>query len=85
MRTSRGLIGPPFSHSPLPAVAAGVARQFLARTNPDGDDPFARLAGAGSSFSRAGENIARNRSLPGPTQAAVNAWMASDGHRANIL
>jgi uncharacterized protein YkwD len=36
----------------------------------------------GMSYRTAGENIAMGQSTP---QAVVNAWMNSEGHRANIL
>jgi len=58
-----------------------VARSFFAHTNPDGDSPFDRLANAGIDFSAAAENIAYGYPTP---QAVLDAWLASDGHRANI-
>lgn len=58
-----------------------VARNFFAHTNPDGDSPFDRLANAGIDFSAAAENIAYGYPTP---EAVLDAWLASDGHRANI-
>ena len=58
-----------------------VARGFFSHTNPDGESPFDRLAAAGVSYSAAGENIAYGY----PTaESVLAAWLASDGHRANI-
>jgi len=58
-----------------------LARDFFAHTNPDGDSPFDRLANAGIGFSAAAENIAYGYPTP---EAVLAAWLASDGHRANI-
>jgi len=58
-----------------------VARDFFAHTNPDGDSPFDRLANAGIDFSAAAENIAYGYPTP---EMVLDAWLASDGHRANI-
>jgi uncharacterized protein YkwD len=56
-------------------------RGFFSHTNPDGLDPFARARAAGITYSRA-ENIAYGQ----PDAAAVmTPWMASSGHRQNIL
>jgi uncharacterized protein YkwD len=58
-----------------------VQRGFFDHTNPDGESPFDRLAGAGISYSRAAENIAAGQ----PTaQVVLDAWLNSSGHRANI-
>lgn len=58
-----------------------VARAYFSHTNPDGLDPFQRMAAAGISYLDAAENIAW-----GPDVAwAHNALMNSPGHRANIL
>jgi len=61
-----------------------VDRGFFAHTNPDGDDPFERMANAGITYSTAGENIAFN-TFSDPVVTAVNGWMNSEGHRNNIL
>lgn len=57
-------------------------RNFFDHTNPDGKSPFDRIRGAGITYSIAAENIAAGQSTP---EAAVAAWMNSEGHRANIL
>jgi uncharacterized protein YkwD len=61
-----------------------VARDFFDHTNPDGKDPFERMADAEITYSTAGENIAWN-SFPDPVATAVDGWMNSTGHRNNIL
>jgi uncharacterized protein YkwD len=59
-----------------------VARHFFNHTNPDGKDPFERMADAGFHGSAMAENIAMGYATP---QAAITGWMNSSGHRANIL
>ncbi|MEV6108823.1 CAP domain-containing protein [Streptomyces sp. NPDC051940] len=56
-------------------------RDFFDHTDPDGDDPWERAEAAGIS-NLGGENIARGQN---DAQAVMDAWMASEGHRANIL
>jgi uncharacterized repeat protein (TIGR01451 family) len=55
---------------------------FFSHTSSNGSSPWERINNAGYQFSYAAENIAAGYTTP---QAAVNAWMASPGHRANIL
>nr|HPK00770.1 CAP domain-containing protein [Candidatus Hydrogenedentota bacterium] len=62
-----------------------VDRDFFSHTSPDGGSLGDRLAGARVSYVRAGENIAWNRGYANPVTVAVEGWMASPGHRANIL
>jgi uncharacterized protein YkwD len=57
-------------------------RSFFSHTNPGGADPFDRMAGAGISYSNAGENIAMGYATPADV---MTGWMNSSGHRANIL
>lgn len=59
-----------------------VRRHYMDHTNPDGQDPGDRMAKAGYHGSGWGENIAAGYSS---AQKVFNAWMNSDGHRANIL
>lgn len=59
-----------------------ATRNFFSHTNPDGKSPFDRIKAAGISYRTAGENIAAGQRTP---QEVVNAWMNSEGHRANIL
>jgi len=59
------------------------ARQFFSHVNPSGQDPGARLAAAGvTGFATFGENIALGQRTPA---IVVSEWMASEGHRENIL
>ncbi|MEV0012138.1 CAP domain-containing protein [Streptomyces sp. NPDC047973] len=58
-----------------------AARDFFGHTDPDGATPWDRAAAAGVD-GLGGENIARGQA---DAQAVMDAWMASDGHRANIL
>ena len=61
-----------------------VARGFFAHVNPDGRNPFQRMGAAGLKYVSAGENIAMNN-FANAAQKAVEGWMASPPHRANIL
>ncbi len=58
-----------------------AARAFFDHTDPDGATPWDRAAKAGVT-GLGGENIARGQA---DAQAVMDAWMNSDGHRANIL
>lgn len=58
-----------------------AARGFFDHTDPDGKSPWDRASAAGVS-GLGGENIARGQA---DAEAVMAAWMASDGHRANIL
>lgn len=49
---------------------------------PDGSECFTVLDSTGLSYRSCGENIALGQRTP---QAVLDAWMQSDGHRANIL
>lgn len=58
-------------------------RSYFDHTNPDGEDPFDRMAQAGyTSFAAAGENIAAGSDDPALT---VQGWLDSDGHCANMM
>lgn len=58
-----------------------VDNNYFSHTSPIYASPFDMLKSYGISYKTAGENIAGNSSNSG----AVNAWMNSEGHRANIL
>ncbi|WP_181804176.1 CAP domain-containing protein [Streptomyces shenzhenensis] len=58
-----------------------AARDFFDHTDPNGNTPWDRAAAAGIS-DLGGENIARGQAT---AQAVMDAWMNSEGHRANIL
>lgn len=58
-------------------------RDFFDHVNPDGEDPFDRMAQAGyTSYASAGENIAAGSADPAQT---VQGWLASDEHCANMM
>ncbi len=58
-----------------------VDSNYFSHTSPIYGSPFNMMKSFGISYKTAGENIAGNSSNSG----AVNAWMNSEGHRANIL
>ncbi|MFF7717304.1 CAP domain-containing protein [Streptomyces sp. NPDC007988] len=58
-----------------------ATRSFFNHTDPEGDGPWDRAAQAGVGGLGA-ENIARGQA---DARTVMNAWMNSDGHRANIL
>jgi len=59
-----------------------AARGYFAHRTPDGRTPWDWIASAGYDFLAAAENLA----VGYPSDAAVvAAWMASDGHRHNLL
>ena len=57
-------------------------RGFFSHINPDGQTPGQRAAEVGIGWQAYGENIAFGQPSPG---SVMDAWMDSDGHRANIL
>ena len=85
-RASYGLA--PLSYSKeLEAVAYAHSKDmaqnnYFIHTNLSGQSPFDRMRSAGISYRSAAENIAAGQKTP---QEVVNAWMNSEGHRANIL
>ena len=58
-----------------------TARGYFNHTNLQGQSPFDRLKANGITYRLAGENIAYNSSI----EKMEAGWMASPGHRANIL
>ena len=63
-------------------VRAKEIVSVFSHTRPDGSSCFTALREAGVNYRGAGENIAYGQPS---AQAVVNAWMNSEGHRANIL
>ena len=55
---------------------------YFSHTSPTYGSPFQMMKSFGVRYKSAGENIARGQRTP---QAVVDAWMSSEGHRANIL
>jgi uncharacterized protein YkwD len=62
-----------------------AARHFFDHINPDRKDPFDRMADAGITYTRAGENTAYAAGYSDRATVVVNRWMNSTGHRDNIL
>ena len=80
-----------FSALTLDATLCGYARVksqdmhdqgYFSHTSPRYGSPFDMMRSFGVSYQYAGENIAMGYSSPADV---VNAWMNSEGHRANIL
>ncbi len=63
-------------------VRAKEIVQKFSHTRPDGSNFGTVLKEQGVSFKGSGENIAWGQKSP---EQVMNAWMNSDGHRANIL
>ena len=55
---------------------------YFSHTSPTYGSPFTMMQNLGISYRTAGENIAMGYTT---AEAVVNAWMNSEGHRANIL
>lgn len=62
-----------------------LAGGFLGHESPDGSEPADRVRAAGIGFRLVGENVARSLRPLGAVHGVVDEWMASPGHRANIL
>lgn len=58
-----------------------VDKNYFSHQSPTYGSPFDMMRQFGISFKTAGENIAGNQTV----DAAFKAWMASPGHKANIL
>jgi len=59
-----------------------AVRDFFDHTNPDGVGPDGRVTDAGYDWQLVGENIAAGQTTPAEV---VQAWVASDGHCANLM
>nr|WP_276606632.1 CAP domain-containing protein [Haliea sp. SAOS-164] len=73
----------------LESAALGHSRDmannnFFSHTGSNGSSLGTRASQAGYSWSALAENIAAGTSLSSPT-AAVQAWISSDGHCANMM
>ena len=85
-RILAGLV-PVLSDSKLVTAATNHAidmdtRNFFDHVNPDGHDAMWRIQHTGAAFSSYGENIAQGQTT---SNEVMSWWMASDGHKANIL
>lgn len=63
-------------------IRAEEIKSVFSHTRPDGSGWVSVLALLGIEYSGAGENLACGQSSP---SEVMNAWIASSGHRANIL
>ena len=82
---SREGIAPLAASSSLTSVAREHSEDMATNNYFDHGDPFARMSAAGISYTAAAENIyAGSGSLNSPS-AAFSGWMASEGHRTNML
>lgn len=73
--------------TPLMAVAEDKSEDmaknnYFSHTSPTYGSPFDQIQAAGIDYRAAGENIAQGQKSP---EEVVQAWMNSEGHRANIL
>ncbi len=59
-----------------------LKKNYWSHFAPDGTSPWSFIKNAGYDYTYAGQNLARGYTS---AQDAVNAWMASPDHRANIL
>ncbi|MGF7235729.1 MAG: CAP domain-containing protein [Frankia sp.] len=59
-----------------------AVHNYFGHNSQVGTTPFQRMVAAGYNFTVAAENIAAGQTTPA---AVMAAWMASPGHRANIL
>ena len=66
------------------AHSENMARQMRMEHTLDNKSPFDRMRDAGYKFANAGENIGTG-SDNAPVTLVMQAWMESEGHRANIL
>jgi len=57
-------------------------KDYWAHNSPDGTTPWYWFGQAGYSYSYAGENLAKDFDT---SSGVMDGWMASSGHRANIL
>jgi len=62
-----------------------AARGYSSHLSPEGVGTAGRARSRGLEFRRLAENIARNQRVDEPARTAVDGWMASRGHRENIL
>ncbi len=63
-------------------IRAKETKTSFSHTRPSGKSCFSVLSDLGISYMGAGENIAYGQNSP---DEVMNAWMNSEGHRANIL
>jgi uncharacterized protein YkwD len=85
-RQSSGLSTLTYNNQLAVAAAAKaqdmIAKGYWAHFGPSGETPWGFILSSGYQYEYAGENLAKNFMDSG---SVVNAWMASETHRANIL
>ncbi len=87
---SRGIFPPAPPLEPREALTCAArnhsydmaTEDYFDHVNPAGEQPWDRMARAGYPYRTAGENIAAGFALAAD---AVDAWLASDGHCANLM
>ncbi|MEU3413652.1 CAP domain-containing protein [Streptomyces sp. NPDC006658] len=89
VNTERGKVGcPALTLNPALTKAAQAhsedmaAHRNMSHTGSDGSDPGLRITAAGYTWSSYGENVAYGYAT---AEQVMAGWMASPGHRANIL
>ena len=75
-------LNPTLSLAALAKASDMVERNYFAHISPDGVKPWHWFKSLGYNYAYAGENLAVNFSDSLPVH---EAWMASEGHRKNIL
>ncbi len=75
-------LNPQLSQAAADKARDMFAKNYWAHNSPDGLTPWVFIRQAGYTYFYAGENLAKNFAN---SQGVVNGWMASAGHRANIL
>lgn len=58
---------------------------FFGHSDHAGNDVADRLRASNIQFSLVAENIAKNINFSDPVETAIDGWLKSEGHRANIL
>lgn len=89
VRAARGLselaVDPRLSEAAT-SYSCRMAREgFFDHVDPQGNAIDARMEAAGIDYLQVGENLARNENADDPVDTAVEGWLASEGHLANIV
>ncbi|WP_256973148.1 CAP domain-containing protein [Nostoc sp. T09] len=62
-----------------------IEKNFFSHTGSDGSTLSDRVRAGGIIYWMVGENLFRSKNIPQPVSAAVAGWLASPGHRENLL
>lgn len=85
-RSKNGLSGLSWNYKLVQAARAKaqdmIDKDYFSHTSPDGRTPWNFITATGYNYIYAGENLGINFTS---SEALMSAWMASGGHRANIL